>query len=391
MIDGYTILNLFSLVITPLVALAAPSLSISKTATDTPGIGVVWTIKVTNTGDDAATNVVVDDVFPPNNLGVRSAPTMSPSGLGTCSYSNINRVIFHCDIPSLGPGETATIQIGTCRNNGLATDNFALASAQGLGTVTSNTVTGLGEVCPTPAPTTEPPPSQPTPEPTPLATPPVLGTPEPSLVPPQKQPAIICDPAEIGCTTILPSLGVRFSAARNPVICSSVDPRDCTPFQPVLGARYTGIPDDIKPDIRPGECSTAEDRASFPRLYEGVPAVEVTFCEVQTYPEGLVQQAPPPVRDITIPDTSSLNGNDTQIDPGEILGEACRGLPGDPWWSEDCSCTCDEQCVGTDVPSCYDSNLGECVPIVRHDIAITSVEECRQDPQPDGHFDPIPG
>lgn len=394
MIDGYTVLNLFSVIIAPLVALAAPSLSVSKQATDSPGIGVTWTLTVSNTGDETATNVLINDTFPAgSNLGVRSAPTISPSSIGSCTYNNIDRVIVDCSIPALEPGQTATISFGTCRNNSSAVSNFAIATANGIGSATSNTVTGFGEVCPTPGPTRTFPPPQPTPAPTPIPTPPPLPTVQATPIPREGEPAIICDPAEVGCSTVLPRLGVRFSAARNPVICSINDPRkDCTPFQPTLGARYRGIPDDIKPDIRPGECSTAEDRAQFPRLYEGIPAVEVTFCEVQTYPEGLVQQGPQPVKNVAPADTSNLDGNATSINPAAVQGVACRGLPGDPWWAESCGCTCDEQCIGTDVATCLDTSgpVPTCVPIIRHDIAITSTEECEQDPQPDGHFDPVP-
>lgn len=74
-----------------------------------------------------------------------------------------------------------------------------------------------------------------------------------------KEPAIICDPAEVGCVQILPKLGVNFQRAQapgnQPQICSRHDERGCVPNKPQLGARFT----EAIADIIPGDCRVLED------------------------------------------------------------------------------------------------------------------------------------
>lgn len=76
-----------------------------------------------------------------------------------------------------------------------------------------------------------------------------------SPLPTNKFPAIICDPAEIGCQKFLPSLGIRFQNAK-----SFVD-------NPVLGKRFQ----EAVADILPGECSVvADDIISAPQYQDAL-------------------------------------------------------------------------------------------------------------------------
>lgn len=85
----------------------------------------------------------------------------------------------------------------------------------------------------------------------------------PAILPlgrPAKQPAIICDPAEVGCVGILPDLGVNFKqAAADPQkqvrICDPNDPRGCAPNRPALGVRFN----EAIADIIPGDCRVLSD------------------------------------------------------------------------------------------------------------------------------------
>ena len=106
--------------------------------------------------------------------------------------------------------------------------------------------------------------------------------------------------------------------------------------------------------------------------------VETTQCESGDYPEFVIRGAPIPEKaklgGIAPPDTSGLQNN-AQINPQEVQGVICGGRPGDPQWANDCSCQCGEPvlCDG-EVKFCEQcSNFG------RHDIMVTSREECIAD------------
>lgn len=95
------------------------------------------------------------------------------------------------------------------------------------------------------------------------------AAPEAPAAKPPKQPAIICHPAEINCTQILPNLGVNFQRAvqndSRPVVCSSLDPEGCQEKRPQLGKRFN----EAVSVIEPGECRVAEDAiVSDPRYHD---------------------------------------------------------------------------------------------------------------------------
>lgn len=99
------------------------------------------------------------------------------------------------------------------------------------------------------------------------------SAPEISSTPaPAKQPAIVCDPGEIGCAESLPSLGKLFedavnNPARAPTICSPNDPDGCSPNQPSLGPRFA----EAVASLLPGECSTLEDAVlADPQFHDGL-------------------------------------------------------------------------------------------------------------------------
>lgn len=77
---------------------------------------------------------------------------------------------------------------------------------------------------------------------------------------PQKNPVILCDPADTGCAEVFPLLGSLFrqvtqDPGRQPIVCSPNDPRGCTPNQPQLGVRFA----ETVASLLPGECSVVED------------------------------------------------------------------------------------------------------------------------------------
>ncbi len=207
-------------------------------------------------------------------------------------------------------------------------------------------------------------------------TPQVVTTPRPK----NKFAAIICDISEIGCTEFLPKLGINFTTAqreeRQPQICSQHDPRNCTANKPALGVRYAAA----EADIKPGECRVEEDLGAGELTFrdERVSAdVETTWCESNGYPEFVVRGAPEPVKaqvnGIRLPDTSDLDGRFTVILDGDVEGQVCGGKVGDPWWASDCSCQCGQVIETANGPVACQQNKN----ITRHDITITSPEECR--------------
>lgn len=103
--------------------------------------------------------------------------------------------------------------------------------------------------------------------------------------------------------------------------------------------------------------------------------VETSWCESNGYAGYVVRGAPEPEKarrgEVGAPDTSDIVSR-TSIDAGAVKGKVCGGAPGDPWWADDCSCQCNDQIpVGGGFKSCQELN-----PITRHDITITSPEEC---------------
>lgn len=212
---------------------------------------------------------------------------------------------------------------------------------------------------------------------------------------PSKRPAIFCAPQEEDCIEATPILGVRFGVAehyeynptfkRNGGLPLGIE-IDYEEKKPELGVNF----EHATPSPHPGECRViGED--DIPG-YQGLPAVQVTWCESGSYPERLLRGAPEPVKakfgSIRLPDTAVLPSPEPDsIDIG--IGEACTGLPGDPWWATDCSCECGDfvllptaQEFGAIVP-CGQDPLP---PITRHDIFVSSQAECKNDP---GHEDSV--
>lgn len=191
-----------------------------------------------------------------------------------------------------------------------------------------------------------------------------------------QSPVIICDPAEIGCIPEKPTLGLLFDNVQIPAICAPFG-GECTNNLPTLGPRFIqGQIGDFVPDIRPGECATFLDKFD---IYQNVEPVETTYCEVQEYPETILENALIRIKGPGTPPVVTPTGPVTTV-----AGQSapCTGLPGDPWWSADCSCHCpDTETSSTDGPVCDTEE-----EVLRSDIAITSPEECLQDPQPGGHF-----
>lgn len=110
--------------------------------------------------------------------------------------------------------------------------------------------------------------------------------------------------------------------------------------------------------------------------------VETSWCESNNYASFVVRGAPEPARaqippGVAAPETGDLNPFAAVIDDGSVRGEVCGGGPGDPWWADDCSCQCNDLVPvggGNDVASCQSTR-----PITRHDISVTSQEECLAD------------
>lgn len=72
--------------------------------------------------------------------------------------------------------------------------------------------------------------------------------------------------------------------------------------------------------------------------------VEVSWCESGTYPGDYILSEAlyyPAVRD-ALPPEEIGGGETSRIDVQRVVGESCGGLPGDPFWAEDCSCNCNQ-------------------------------------------------
>ncbi len=209
----------------------------------------------------------------------------------------------------------------------------------------------------------------------------ICETPNPTYtpLPAGKFPAIFCDPAEIGCVTIFPNLGVNFERAQKEEqqvnICggTAYNGRDCpVRFKlPTLGVRFG----QATPTILPGECRVFEDYG-FAVNDETIAAdVETSWCESDGYPQFVIRKAPEPykerVKTITLPDTEGglPSGYSAPINQSLVAGTVCGGRPGDPWWAPDCSCQCNEVAACGLCQSCPQG-------VTLHDIFVTSKEEC---------------
>jgi uncharacterized repeat protein (TIGR01451 family) len=95
----------------------------------TVGDTLQYTLVVSNTGPDTATNVTVDDI---------------PSNLVINSVSSPNCSSFPCTIPSLSNGATETITVQTTIQNSGPFDNIATASADESDPNTSNNTDNTG-------------------------------------------------------------------------------------------------------------------------------------------------------------------------------------------------------------------------------------------------------
>jgi hypothetical protein len=129
--------------------------------------------------------------------------------------------------------------------------------------------------------------------------------------------------------------------------------------------------------------------------------VEFSWCESGTYPENYIisEALLPTARDVAEPEPIR-GGENAIIDVGRTVGVSCRGLPGDPFWADDCSCSCNQLIApGGQIKFCQVatklrgtlSNPGDIKPIIRDDIyaiARTPDErlECFQESLFDDHF-----
>ncbi len=90
----------------------APSVSIAKTGASTvaAGANITWTITVSNTGNDAATNVNVTDTLPSGFIFVSSSPdaTGSPSTPPFCTHSSGT---VSCSLGTIAAGGSASVTI----------------------------------------------------------------------------------------------------------------------------------------------------------------------------------------------------------------------------------------------------------------------------------------
>jgi len=189
---------------------------------------------------------------------------------------------------------------------------------------------------------------------------------------PQKLAAIICDASETACRNFLPDLGQPFQNAQNPAqqprVCSNTpyNRNNCQPNKPQLGVPFR----QATPTILPGECRVVEDEVpSANQVLLGTRA-ETSWCESNGYPQFVLSGAPQPAkgRQVSPPDTSRFNGYFTSINQSLVAGTPCGGRPGDPWWAPLCQCQCNEP---------YGGSICQAVlPITRHDIFVTSQQEC---------------
>lgn len=123
-------------------------------------------------------------------------------------------------------------------------------------------------------------------------------------------------------------------------------------------------------DIPKGVATECEAENLFAAPVES----QATWCESNNYAAfSIANQGP-----ARPPNLDSLPGAGPE--PAASAGASCRGLPGDPWWASDCSCQCGQILPGADgtLRTCFDK-AGTTKQITRHDILVTSQEECLAD------------
>lgn len=207
--------------------------------------------------------------------------------------------------------------------------------------------------------------------------------PKPPALPlslPNNLATIICDISEIGCQQFFPELGRRFKAAQNnpslqSIVCAQQEYRgsaDCVNNKPNLGTRFNHPNQPPTPTILPGECRVLEDAGPSPNdPSQGAP-VETTWCESDGYPEFVLPESihtqKAGVAAITLPDTSTLDGELANIQDNLVRGVACGGRPGDPFWAPSCVCNCNDL---------------TCLPLIQTqgilDVHVVTIEECLAD------------
>lgn len=131
--------------------------------------------------------------------------------------------------------------------------------------------------------------------------------------------------------------------------------------------------------------STATECEFKEKVEKVIDPVETTRCEAGTVVESeipLNKDASDTVKGTAQPPT--VVGSDNE---NGLPGIACAGGPGDPYWATHCECKC-----GDVVTTNSDGSPVFCeqvYKITRHDIFITDTQECKQEPQPEGHFNPF--
>ena len=116
--------------------------------------------------------------------------------------------------------------------------------------------------------------------------------------------------------------------------------------------------------------------------------VEVSWCESNYYGEFVLRGAPRPAKTVFPPETIKGEPDGTVLDSA-VMGVPCRGLPGDPWWADDCSCNCGSVGLSSSSVSATATSMVFCNgrPITRHDINVTDSLECMLDmPQHSNSF-----
>lgn len=347
----------------------APTLQLflsTKQTCVSPGADIVYQIIVRNVGDEPAVNVTLELQYPPTLTLSRAQPAAL-----TTTIDSVPLAEWHIDTLTTGAeltNEATFMPNAPALPITLNSVVFA-SSAQGIvaQTLTKHTI---ADEC--------------------------TGQVAAAQSKQNRQPAIVCDPAEIGCvdTRFLLNLGPNFRAALNnpkkgPADCNE---QGCTTF-PELGKRFN----DAVATIVPGECSVLADSVLHPDYAGSViagppgPPVETTFCESGVYPEALTPAGEPIAKKGQVVPPPPINGGEqTGIIAQEVVGQVCGGGPGDPYWTLSCACHCGQfvACGGTLVLC---ENLASCTgnpndQLLRHDNRVTSQRECLSDP---GHKDPF--
>lgn len=117
------------------------------------------------------------------------------------------------------------------------------------------------------------------------------------------------------------------------------------------------------------------------------PRVETTFCESG---EAIPVINPPglPKKEGVVP-PEIIPGGVARIQEDLVQGDICGFKPGDPFWAESCQCSCNQlvECGSQTTSEGEEPVLvlcQDCYAITKHDINISSAEECLN--EPDDHF-----